>query len=149
MVHGRLFAEDYIAGIVYYVTSSGNTVWATGLGSFNESMLDIAYDQFSASLLVSGYTEVVSQIPSMGIVNTFATGFSVPAGIAIDTNQNIYVAEAATGKVWKFTAVSPLPSINSGSSGTCMSERPRVQTHSSIRVRWRLEKQRLPSRDVG
>jgi uncharacterized protein (TIGR03437 family) len=111
---GRLFAEDYIAGIVYYVTSSGNTVWATGLGSFNESMLDIAYDQFPASLLVSGYTEVVSQIPSMGIVNTFATGFSVPAGIAIDTNQNIYVAEAATGKVWKFTAVSPLPSINSG-----------------------------------
>jgi uncharacterized protein (TIGR03437 family) len=109
---GRLFAEDYIAGIVYYVTTSGNTVWATGLGSFNESMLDIAYDQFLGSLLVAGYTEVVSQIPSRGIVNTFATGFSVPAGIAVDTNQNIYVAEAATGQVWKFTATSPPPSIN-------------------------------------
>jgi minor extracellular serine protease Vpr len=50
----------------------------------------------------------------MGIVNTFATGFSVPAGLAVDTSQNIYVAEAATGKVWRFTAVSSLPSINSG-----------------------------------
>ncbi|MGA2588562.1 MAG: hypothetical protein ABSH32_01480 [Bryobacteraceae bacterium] len=111
---GHLFAEDYIAGIVYYVTPSGNTVWATGLGSSNAAMLDIAYDQFSGSLLVAGYTDVVSEIPSMGIVNTFSTGFSVPAGIAIDASQSIYVAEVATGQVWKFTAVSQSPSINSG-----------------------------------
>ncbi len=104
---GRLFAEDYVAGIVYYVTSQGNTVWATGLGSNNEALLHIAYDQFRGSLLVAGYTGVVSEIPSIGVVNPFATGFSVPDGIAVDDRQNIYVADYGSGNVWKFSPVPP------------------------------------------
>ncbi len=54
---GRLFAEDYVAGIVYYVTPEGNTVWAAGLGSNNQALLQIAYDQFRGSLLVAGIPE--------------------------------------------------------------------------------------------
>jgi len=54
---GRLFAEDYIAGIVYYVTATGNTLWAAGLGSFDDPMMNIAY-----------HTEVVKD-------------FETPAGI--------------------------------------------------------------------
>jgi serine/threonine-protein kinase len=99
---GHLFAEDYIAGTVYYASPSGNSACATGLSSISDSMLDIAYVR-SLGLLVSVYSGTVSQIPSKGKVNLFATGFSVAAGIAADVSQNIYVAEAATGSVWKFS----------------------------------------------
>jgi serine/threonine-protein kinase len=102
---GRLFAEDYAAGTVYYATSGGNTVVATGLSSVNDSMLDIA-DVRGLGLLVSVYSGTVSLIPSKGVVNTFATGFSVATGIAVDSGQNIYVDEAATGSIWKFSPVA-------------------------------------------
>jgi serine/threonine protein kinase, bacterial len=99
---GRLFAEDYVAGVVYYAAPSGNTVVAQGLGSVNDSMMDVA-DVPDLGLLVSVYSGTVAQIPSTGIVNTFATGFSVATGIAVDSSRNIYVDEAATGSVWKFS----------------------------------------------
>jgi sugar lactone lactonase YvrE len=103
---GRLFAEDYAAGTVYYATPSGNTVWATGLGSVTTlPMGDIAYVP-DLGLLVAQFEGPISQIPSKGIVNTFATGFSNPHGIAVDANQNIYIADAGTGSVWKFSAVA-------------------------------------------
>ncbi len=68
-------------------------------------MLDIAYVR-NLGLLVSRYSGTVSQIPGKGVVNTFATGFSVATGIAADANGSVYVAEAATGSVWKFSPVS-------------------------------------------
>jgi sugar lactone lactonase YvrE len=65
-------------------------------------MLDIAYAP-ALGLLVSVYSGTLWQIPSEGIVNTFATGFSIATGIAIDDSRNIYVNEAATGSVWTFS----------------------------------------------
>jgi sugar lactone lactonase YvrE len=103
---GQLFAEDYVAGIVYLATPSGNTVFGTGLGSIDDSMLDIAFVK-DLGLLVSVDSGAVYQIPSKGVVNTFATGFSSANGIAVDASQNIYVAEAATGSIWKFSPTAP------------------------------------------
>lgn len=100
---GRLFAEDYAAGIVYHATPSGNTAWATGLGSVTTlPMGDIAYVA-DLGLLVAQFNGPVSQIPSEGIVNTFATGFSNPHGIAVDAGHNIYIADYGTGSIWKFS----------------------------------------------
>jgi sugar lactone lactonase YvrE len=102
---GRLYAEDYVAGIVYHATPGGNSALAAGLGSVNDSMLDIAYVP-DLGLLVSVYSGTVWQVPSEGTVNTFATGFAVATGIAVDASRNIYVSEAATGSVWKFSPVA-------------------------------------------
>jgi len=69
----------------------------------------------SGSLFVNRYTSgTILQIPSIGIVNTFAAGFSHPIGVAVDANQHIYVTERDTGSVWKYTAIPPVASINSG-----------------------------------
>jgi hypothetical protein len=69
---GRLFAEDYSAGIVYYVTPSANTVWGTGIGSYYDSMLDIAYVP-NLGILASTLGGTVSVIPSQGVVTPAKT----------------------------------------------------------------------------
>lgn len=103
---GRLFAEDYSAGIVYYVTPGANTVWGTGIGSYYDSMLDIAYVP-KLGILASTEDGTVSVIPSQGVVDTFATGFSSSTGIAVDSKLNIYIADGVTGSVWKFSPAAP------------------------------------------
>jgi len=100
---GQLFAEDYAAGIVYHATSTDNTVWATGLGSVTTlPMGDIAYVP-DVGLLVAQFNGPVSQIPAEDVVNTFATGFSNPHGIAVDASHNIYIADYGSGSIWKFS----------------------------------------------
>jgi hypothetical protein len=97
------FANNSTKIILEYAAGSGftnPTVYASGF----EGLQGITFN--GLGLLVSVYSGTVSQIPSVGIVNTFATGFSVATGIAADASQNIYVAEAATGSVLKF---SPAP----------------------------------------
>ncbi len=60
----------------------------------------------------------------MGVSNTFATGFSVPAGIAVDTNQNIYVADFGSDNLWKFSPVQPPLTITAVSNAASSQSGP-------------------------
>ena len=65
----------------------------------------LTYHQSSGSVFFSNANSVM-KISSTGVLSTVGSGFSTPSGIALDSSNNVYVADSAKGKIMKISASS-------------------------------------------
>jgi sugar lactone lactonase YvrE len=113
-----------IAGDVGYGSSDG----IGAAGRFNQPY-GIAFDSAGNALVADKYNHVIRKISPGGVVSTFAGAagiqgaldgqgssarFSFPAGLAVDANGNVFVADSGNNLVRKITATGMVTTYAGG-----------------------------------
>lgn len=63
------------------------------------------------------HASLAQSISFNGVQSTLATGLSAPEGVAADDSGDVYVADAASGRVWKVTSAAS--GLNCSTTGSC------------------------------
>jgi len=116
---GNLFAINTAnSSIVKYTPSGTLTTFASGLGG---GPTGLAFDT-NGNLYLSlagnnmiGGGSIVKFAPN-GTSSPFASGLFLPAGLAVDSANNVYVADLGSGSVFRFTSTGTKTTFASGLS---------------------------------
>ena len=125
---GNVYVADYINGMLRKVTAAGVVTTLTSIPSIFGVAVDAAGNIYCAeyfSQQVSKYSSTGSYSVIAGLAGTSgyldgtgtAARFSVPAGITVDANGNLYVTETANNKIRKITAAGVVTTIAGGNGG--------------------------------
>jgi sugar lactone lactonase YvrE len=116
---GNLFAINTAnSSIVKYTPTGTVTTFASGLGG---GPVGLAFDTNGnlylslAGNAMSGGGSIVKFAPN-GTSSPFASGLFLPAGLAVDSADNVYVADLGSGSVFRFTPTGTKTTFTSGLS---------------------------------
>jgi DNA-binding beta-propeller fold protein YncE len=107
-------ADIYVSSLAGQLTSGS----ADGTGAAAQFKLPfgVAYDGTNLYVADQANNSIRKIVVATGVVTTYATGLSGPAGVAVDTAGNVYVADTNHNVILKYTAANT-GSIIAGQSG--------------------------------
>ncbi len=119
---GNLFAINTAApgSIVKYTPSGKPTTFVSSLGGGGPTGLVFDskgnfYVSFSGNNMVGGGS-IVKFAPNGTSSSPFASGLFLPAGLAVDSFDNLYVADLGSGSIFRFTPTGMKTTFASGLS---------------------------------
>jgi sugar lactone lactonase YvrE len=113
--HDNLYVADDLAGSVRKVTSGAVVTTLAAVGS---RVFDVGVNSQGILYFPGFNSGIVYKRSSTGAVTNFATGFAGPHGIAVDSNDNVYVTDTNNCRVYKILP-DGTKSVFVGSSSDC------------------------------
>jgi len=98
---GNIYIADRTNNIVSKITPGGN-ITQIGIGMNFINSGGVALDSFG-NLYIGDSEYGITKVTPSGVITNFSTGFSWPHGLAIDSQDNLYVMDENRGTVSKIT----------------------------------------------
>ncbi len=90
---GNLYVSNYFANTISKVTPGGTVTTFVPASAGLSEPLGLAFDRGGNLYVANRFTNVVSVVTPSGTVTTLVPAFASPKFLAIDGNDNLYVAE--------------------------------------------------------
>lgn len=112
----NLYVADYSAGAIRKISASGAVSTFSSLPIPYGLAFDNGGNLFVSHLGTTSNTNfnTVSRITSDGTVSTFATGFTAPSGMAVDSTGHLYVANRDANTISKVTPSGTVSTFATG-----------------------------------